>query len=267
MKEYRHESENIHKKNEEVLELQEQIKQKFRDKRGYWSEGIWSSMLNLDPYFLEQYLDFSLVPFEKKHISLKDKELIYIAFDVSATHMYEPGTQAHMENALEYGATTEEILEVIEIASLLGMQTFHFGGPILIDELEKIGMNVSQDLSEQQLKMKNSFIEKHGYWDEIWDAPLRLSPQIFSAYLGLSTVPLKHGQLTQKMRQFVSLAVDSASTHLNEKGMRMHIRNALEFGASKEEITEVFELVSTLGIHAATTSVPILEKVLQLREK
>lgn len=247
----------------EQQDFQEKIKQKFRDHRGYWSEGIWSSMLHLHPHFLGKYLDFSLVPFEKNYLSLKEKELIYIAFDVSATHMYAPGTEAHMVNALEYGATKEEILEVIEIASLLGMQTLHMGAPILIDELKARGEKVDTDFTKEQEALKQQFIEQHGYWDEIWEAPLLLSPSLFAAYLGLSEKPAGKGQLTPKMRQFAFIAVDAAGTHLNKQGMQMHIRNALAAGAVKEEITEVFELVSTMGIHAATTSVPILEKVLK----
>lgn len=238
------------------------IKQKFIEQRGYWSDGIWNNILELDPYFLEKYLEFSSVPFKNNYISLKDKELIYIAFDVSATHLYEPGTEAHMKNALEYGASSEEILEVIEIASLLGMQTFHHGAPILIEELEKKGEYISDDLNKEQQKLKKEFIEKHGYWNEVWEAPLKISPEIFSAYLGLSMAPLKHGYLNPKMRQFIYLAVDAAGTHLNSQGIRIHVHRALELGATKEEITEVFELVSTLGIHAATVSVPILKKVI-----
>ena len=46
--------------------------------------------------------------------------------------------------------------------------------------------------------------------------------------------------------------IDAATTHLYEPGLRQHIRNALRYGATKEEIMEVLELVSVLGIHACT---------------
>ena len=47
----------------------------------------------------------------------KVKELIYTAFDASATHMYVPGLRQHIENALGYGATPAEVMEVFELAS------------------------------------------------------------------------------------------------------------------------------------------------------
>ena len=67
----------------------------------------------------------------------KVKELIYTAFDASATHLYVPGLRQHVKNALAYGATAEEIMEVFEIASVIGIHTCTMGVPILIDELER----------------------------------------------------------------------------------------------------------------------------------
>ena len=65
----------------------------------------------------------------------KVKELIYTAFDVSATHLYEPGLRVHIRNALALGASREEIMEVIELASVIGMHSCAVGVPILIEEL------------------------------------------------------------------------------------------------------------------------------------
>lgn len=59
------------------------------------------------------------------------KELIYCAFDVAATHLYQPGLKLHMRNALGYGATPEEIMEVLEIATLLSIHTLEVAAPIL----------------------------------------------------------------------------------------------------------------------------------------
>ena len=40
--------------------------------------------------------------------------MIYIAIDASTTHMYEPGLKVHIRNALKYGATKAEIMEVYQ---------------------------------------------------------------------------------------------------------------------------------------------------------
>ena len=62
-------------------------------------------------------------------------------------------------------------------------------------------------------------------------------------------------------------AIDAATTHLYEPGLRTHIRNALRYGATKEEIMEVLELVSVLGIHSCTLGVPVLLEELEALER
>ena len=91
----------------------------------------------LDPDFLEIYQKFSSLPWQRGHLEPKVKEFVYIAIDVATTHLYEPGLRIHIQNALRYGATVEEIMEVYQLVSVLGMHTFTMGIPVLLDELEK----------------------------------------------------------------------------------------------------------------------------------
>ena len=127
---------------EELSERQKQLKEKFIKERGYWSEGIWGQVLSLDPDFFEAYLNFSAVPWKKGVLPPKIKELIYIAIDASTTHLYEPGLALHIGNALRYGASKEEIMEVLELTSVLGIHTCTVGVPVLVEELKKAGKSV-----------------------------------------------------------------------------------------------------------------------------
>ena len=61
------------------------------------------------------------------------KELIYCAFDAAATHLYVPGLKLHMRNSLNYGASPEEICEVLEIATQLSVHTANVAAPVLFD--------------------------------------------------------------------------------------------------------------------------------------
>jgi alkylhydroperoxidase/carboxymuconolactone decarboxylase family protein YurZ len=65
------------------------------------------------------------------------KELVYCAFDAAATHLYVPGLKLHMKNALKYGGTPEEIMEVLEIATQLSLHTSNVAAPILAERLAK----------------------------------------------------------------------------------------------------------------------------------
>ena len=68
----------------------------------------------------------------------KEVELLSIAFDVSYTHMYAPGTRRHIHNALKAGATVEEIMEVLKLCVVQGVQACNLGVPILAAELERV---------------------------------------------------------------------------------------------------------------------------------
>lgn len=56
--------------------------------------------------------------------------------------------------------------------------------------------------------------------------------------------------------------MNASSTHLLSPGIQMHLKAALEFGASREELMEVLQLTSTVGIHASNVGVAILLDVL-----
>jgi alkylhydroperoxidase/carboxymuconolactone decarboxylase family protein YurZ len=122
---------------EELSERQKILQQKFMEERGYWDEKLLGQLLRLDPDFFEAYWNFSAIPWRKGSLSPKIKEFIYIAIDASTTHLFEPGLRLHIQNALKYGATKEEIMEVLECVSVLGIHTCALGVPILAEELKK----------------------------------------------------------------------------------------------------------------------------------
>ena len=80
-------------------------------------------------------------------------------------------------------------------------------------------------------------------------------------------MPWKKGPLEPNFKEPIYIAIDAATTHLYEPGLRQHIRNALRYGVTKEELMEVLELVSVLGIHACTMGVPALMEELDAAGK
>jgi alkylhydroperoxidase/carboxymuconolactone decarboxylase family protein YurZ len=117
-------------------EKKQKLKAEFTAARGYWSP-IWDDILDSSPDFFEAYMKFSSVPWKTGTLSPKMRELIYIAIDSATTHLYEPGLRVHIQNALKYGATVHEIMEVYQLTSVLGIHTVTFGMPHLVDELKR----------------------------------------------------------------------------------------------------------------------------------
>ena len=121
-----------------LTDRQEQIKAEFTAKRGYWNE-FWDGFLRLDPEFFATYTAMSAHSWEHGTLEPKVKEFIYCAFDASATHMFTPGLRQHIANALRYGATAEELMEVFELASGIGVESFALALPALREAMDAEG--------------------------------------------------------------------------------------------------------------------------------
>ncbi len=101
---------------------------------GDWNP-LWDQFSEVDPDFLEAYLALRSVPFRKGPLPPRVKELILIAINVATTHLHAPGVRRHIRNALRHGASREEIVEAIELTTVLGIHGFNLGVPILLEEL------------------------------------------------------------------------------------------------------------------------------------
>jgi alkylhydroperoxidase/carboxymuconolactone decarboxylase family protein YurZ len=242
---------------------QQEIKDEFIKVRGTWSD-TWETILKLDPSFMRAYSDLSAVPWRKNHLDAKTKELIYIAVDAAATHLYTPGIRQHVRAALDQGATKEEIMEVLELTATLGIHAMNVGVPILVEVLVEKGLRTGPaELNELQKELKERFTKNRGYWHPFWDEMLELDPELFDAYTEFSSVPWRTGTLAPKTKEFIYIAFDTAATHLYVKGLKTHIENAIVYGATVGEILEIMEIATVLGIHAVTTAAPILAEELE----
>jgi len=105
---------------------------------GQWNEA-WDPFYELDPVWTDEFMATGIGIYATGILSAKDVELLSIAFDASFTHMYAPGTRRHIKNALKAGATMEEIMEVLKLCVVQGMQAFNLGVPILDEELARGG--------------------------------------------------------------------------------------------------------------------------------
>lgn len=104
--------------------------------KGDWNP-LWDQLRELDPQFMEAYLAFRSVPHKNGPLPPKYKELILIAINAATTHLYAPGVRRHMQNALKQGATREEILEVIQLTTVMGIHSCNMAIPILMEESAK----------------------------------------------------------------------------------------------------------------------------------
>jgi alkylhydroperoxidase/carboxymuconolactone decarboxylase family protein YurZ len=102
---------------------------------GQWTEE-WDSLLFLAPGWTNQFMAMCTELYGRSVFPPKQLELLIMAFDASFTNMYGPGTRRHIKNALRAGATVEEIVEVLKLGVVLGVQGCNLGVTILAEELE-----------------------------------------------------------------------------------------------------------------------------------
>ena len=104
---------------------------------GDWNPA-WDLFNELDPDYLEAFLAFRSVPQRNGPLEQKYKEMIFIAINAATTHLHGPGVRRHIQNALKAGATKAEILEVIQLTTIMGIHSMSLAAPILQEEFAKL---------------------------------------------------------------------------------------------------------------------------------
>jgi alkylhydroperoxidase/carboxymuconolactone decarboxylase family protein YurZ len=231
--------------------------------------GLWQEIRRACPEFFEAYANLAAVPWRRGALDPKTRELVMLAINAAVTHLNRDGIRRHIRAALGHGAEAQEILEVLQLVSVLGIHATSIGFPALKDMAIAAGRAnelPGSTLDARQAKLKAQFQEKRGYWNEFWEEALKLDPELFEAYFEFSSIPWTHGILEPKVREFIYVAIDASTTHMFDDGTRGHMANALHHGASVAEILEVLEHAVTLGIQSITEGFPILQEEMRARQ-
>lgn len=242
----------------------QQLKAAVLELRGYW-HPFHQGLLEMAPGYLAAYLGYQNAPAKAARLDEKVIELIYIAVDASVGHLYASGTARHIEMALEKGASSAEIVEVIQLAMLASRNSIDAGLSILIEELGVAGRKVprgSGSLTPENQAAKDAYIKAVGDWPSYGDVLLDLSPEFARAFLAYAEIPYRAGPLAPKIKEFIGIALHAFPGAPQPDRLRHHIRRALLHGATPEEIVDVLALSSAVAIHTCTLAIPLLSKAI-----
>jgi alkylhydroperoxidase/carboxymuconolactone decarboxylase family protein YurZ len=248
------------------MQIEERIKA-FVEQGGTWDASLDALAREL-PEFVDAYLDFAGKPLRHGPLAPKNKALIGLAVNAVMTHLHEPAIREQIRNALRFGATREEILEILQLVSVLGVHACVLGVPILAEILAADPQRAEELRRSDPRRdaLRSEFEAKRGYWNPMWETLLALDPEYFKAFIDFSAAPWLSGALEPKMKEFVYIAVDVSSTHQFAIGTRIHIKNALNYGASAAELLEVMQIASAMGISSFTVSLPMLDEEIARHE-
>jgi alkylhydroperoxidase/carboxymuconolactone decarboxylase family protein YurZ len=194
----------------------------------------------------------------------KSAELIALAVRASACILDRPGISEHVDLALAAGASAEEIVDMLATIAPLGNHAFSGSLDVIESELEAAGMTAeAPPLTARSISIKANFIEARGYWTDLRERLAQQVPDYFERYMKLSLAPWTQGVLDPKTRELAMVAVDACVPHMYMEGVRLHVRKAISFGATRAELLAVLEIVSALGASGFDHAIGCLQRRLQ----
>lgn len=212
-----------------------------------------------DPTWAESYLKMTTNPWKNGVLDIKTIELICIGLNAACTNLQADGTRRHIRAALEAGATRDEILMILKMASVMSIHSCSLGAPILLEEAKAAGVEPSPKQTTTPACDQMKAIEQ---WNTAWDPFYELDPAWTDQFMATGIGIYASQLFSPKLVELLSIAFDASITHMYAPGTRRHIKAALKLGATMEEIMEVLKVCVAFGMESCYLGVPILAEEL-----
>ena len=228
--------------------------------------GPWDSSLDTlrewNPQWAELCFRMSTNPWTHSVLPRKFIELVSVSLNAACTNLNPEGTRHHIRAALGAGATREEVLFALQCGSVLSIHCCSQAAPIVLEEAKTANVQLTPRANTEPTPACDA-MRKIGQWNTAWDPFFALDPVFTDEFMAMAAGMYKSGIMTPKELELLSIALDASVTHMYAPGTRRHIKNALQAGATMEEIMEVLKLCVVQGVQTFNLSLPILAEELQ----
>ena len=185
------------------------------------------------------------------------RALVELAVRASVTTMDIVGAERYMQEALDLGATADQVHEVLMLVSGLGVHTlFATAEHLHALTSERHNEQANSALDADQRLLWERYVGSDPYRQRLEDelpgflaALIRISPEGFAAFCEYCGLPWKTKNVRAVTKELIALAVDATPTHRFLPGMKLHLRNAIELGAGRIAILEVLLIASHAPPH------------------
>lgn len=235
----------------------EAIKAHYQAERGYWRP--WNeALLDENPRFLQRYASYAGHPAKAGPLSVKQVELIYVALDASATHLFGSGLSLHMGKALSAGATPAEIFDVLHRVAAQGLNSVYQATAILAEEAAtRMAGGVREDMNMVTAALVGLSSEQidrvHRLGLPASAAALSLIAQTDPGFLPVLLDFLEFGRpdagLSDADRCLIDVALSACFTGFDPQTLRLRIRAALDQRLSTHAVLEAIQLGAHLAVH------------------
>ena len=216
-----------------------------------------------DPHWAESYVRVTEDSWISGVLTQKLVELIRVALGAPWTNLNPERTRLNIRAALKAGATRDEVLLVLKLASIMSIDTCSSVLSILLEEatesdLDAAAQGRDRRLSDAQTTPTIDKMKSAGRWAKEWDPLYDLAPVWTDQFMEMATGLYEGNVLSIKHIELLIIAFSASYTPLYIPGTRRHIRSALRAGATVDEIVAVLKLCIMQGVEACNVGIPIL---------
>ena len=110
---------------------------------GPWDQAL-KELKQWDPSWTVLCEKMSTNPWTNGVLPRMFVELVGVALNAACTNLNPDGTRRHIRAALDAGASRDEILTILKMASVMSIHSCSLGAPILLEEAKAAGAKPSK---------------------------------------------------------------------------------------------------------------------------
>jgi alkylhydroperoxidase/carboxymuconolactone decarboxylase family protein YurZ len=184
--------------------------------------------------------------------------LVALGVAVSVTSLDGPAIDAAIENALDAGASVDQLQEVIALISGLGVHSLMVTATRVLGQAERRGLvEARAPLDAARQALWDRCVGDDPFWvgfeQEVpgfLDAMLRLSPDVFQGFFNYCAIPWRSGTVCPLTKELIAMASDATPTHRFLPGFRIHLHNAIKLGASRQAVLQTLDIAACAPGHS-----------------
>lgn len=188
-----------------------------------------------------------------------ERSLIRLAIAASVTSLNGPAIEETVDEALEAGASSAQIAEIVSLVSGLGVHSLMSTARVIAKAAKAHGKPLEAELSDHQKQLWQKFVGENAYWvaferamPEFLETMLRLSPDQFEAFFLYCAVPWRDACVHARTKELAAIACDTTPAHRFLPGFLLHLENAIAIGVGRRAILEALDLAANAPPHIGT---------------
>ncbi|WP_312834363.1 carboxymuconolactone decarboxylase family protein [Comamonas sp.] len=218
----------------------------YRQERGYWRP--WNAqLLARRPAFLQAYAHYAGYPARSGGLSERMVELVYVALDASASHLFASGLKLHMQKALACGASDDDLLDVLTLVCLQGAGAT----AAALDAVAQVYglLPGAETTAGEDLP------------PDLWARLQALDPAYFGHLQTLARTAESGQGLSAGERCLITIALHACFTANQPEALRAALQQAHGLGVARDAVVQVIQMGAHLAVHGTALGITVLAEL------